>query len=192
MVQLHCSIDMTDALARIEAAVAAAQPQQQQDQISSSSSGLFDSSRRLRIPGTLHQVSALRDLNGQVFGLTYHVGRCMPGAALMLADVLSSMKASLRQQAIAADFGSSSYSSDSSSRLPRSLLLLGRQGCGKRTLLRDIARLMSLPASVSGLGLAVVLIDTDNQLTGMSRRRWQCDHLVSIVCDPLLSLAAVY
>jgi SpoVK/Ycf46/Vps4 family AAA+-type ATPase len=76
----------------------------------------------------------------------------------MLADVLSSMKASLRQPSF---FGSSS------SRLPQSLLLLGRQGCGKRTLLRDVARLMSLPASEGGLGLSVVLLDADGQLTGV-------------------------
>jgi hypothetical protein len=167
MVQLQCSIDMTEALACIEAAFAAAQAKHQQGD-SSSSSGLFDSSSERSIPGTLHQVSGLRDLNGQVFGLTYHVGRCMPGAALMLADVLSSMKASLRQQTLAG-FGSSSNGSDSSSRLPQSLLLLGRQGCGKRTLLRDIARLMSLPASEGGLGLSVVMVDTDGQLTGTSQ-----------------------
>jgi hypothetical protein len=169
MVQLPCSVDMTETFACIEAAFAAAQAKHQQGDSSSSNSSLFVSSSRVIIPGTLHQVSALRDLNGLVLGLTYHVGRCMPGAALMLADVLSSMKAGLRQQAVAG-FGSSSSSSDSSSsRLPQSLLLLGRQGCGKRTLLRDIARLMSLPASDGGLGLSVVVIDTDGQLTGMCR-----------------------
>jgi hypothetical protein len=195
MVHLPCSMDMTEALSRIETAIAAAQPRHQQDEGSSSSSSssnsLFESSSSVTIPGTLHQVSALRDLNGQVFGLTYHVGRCMPGTALMLADVLSSMKAGLRQQA-AAGFGSSSSSStDSSSRLPQSLLLLGRQGCGKRTLLRDIARLMSLPASEGGLGLSVVLIDTDGQLTGTSWITVGRNQLV-VLAQPMPSLATVY
>jgi hypothetical protein len=188
MVQLNCSIDIPEALACIEAAKAAAAPpkqqQQQDDSSSSSSSSLFDSSARCSIP-TLHQVSALRDLNGQVFGLTYHVGRYLPGTALMLADVLSSMKAGLRQQATAG-FGSSS---SSRSRLPQSLLLLGRQGCGKRTLLRDIARLMSLPASEGGLGLAVVVIDTYNQLSGESWCR-RFDPAFFKCMQLLLSLAA--
>ncbi|KAF6261811.1 hypothetical protein COO60DRAFT_724140 [Scenedesmus sp. NREL 46B-D3] len=189
MVQLPTSLDMADALACLETAVAAAaaaaaaaQQQQhrpghdttQSSSSSSSSSGsgdasLFAANDRLSIPGTLHQVLALRDVAGQVLGLTYHVGRCLPGTALMLADVLSSMKASLGQGP--AGFGSSS--SSSSSRLLQSLLLLGRQGCGQRTLLRDIARLMSLPASQGGLGLSVVVIDTYSQLTGGAAQQQQ-------------------
>jgi len=49
---------------------------------------------------------------------------------------------------------------------PRSLLLLGRPGMGKTTLLRDIARLMSVPSEEGGLGLRVVVIDTSNEISG--------------------------
>jgi hypothetical protein len=166
MVQLQCSIDLTEAMSCIEAAVALQHQEHRVLCLDSSSSSsrdrVFDASAHVSIPGTLHHVTAMRELDGHVYGITYHIGRHVPDAARMLADVLSSMKASLKQPS---NFGSSS----SSSKLPRSLLLLGRQGCGKRTLLRDIARLMSLPASDGGLGLSVVLIDTDGQLTGPCR-----------------------
>jgi stage III sporulation protein SpoIIIAA len=49
---------------------------------------------------------------------------------------------------------------------PRSLLLLGRPGLGKTTLLRDIARTMSDPESEGGLGLNVMVIDTSNEIAG--------------------------
>ena len=47
-----------------------------------------------------------------------------------------------------------------------SLLLLGRPGVGKTTLLRDIARLMSLTPERGGLGLSVVIVDTSNEIAG--------------------------
>jgi hypothetical protein len=84
----------------------------------------------------------------------------------MLADVLSSMKACICQPAAMAPSSSSSSRSGFSWKLPQSLLLLGRQGCGKRTLLRDIARLMSLPIDQGGLGLSVMVIDSHGELTG--------------------------
>jgi hypothetical protein len=40
-------------------------------------------------------------------------------------------------------------------------------GTGKTTLLRDIARLMSLPPAEGGLGLAVIIVDTSNEIAGM-------------------------
>jgi stage III sporulation protein SpoIIIAA len=39
-------------------------------------------------------------------------------------------------------------------------------GTGKTTLLRDIARLMSLPPQQGGLGLAVIIVDTSNEIAG--------------------------
>ncbi len=37
---------------------------------------------------------------------------------------------------------------------------------GKTTLLRDVARLMSLPESEGGLGMSVVIVDTCNKIAG--------------------------
>lgn len=77
---------------------------------------------------------------------------------MLLADVLSSMKQSIR--------GGGSR--------PQSLLLLGRPGVGKTTLLRDIARLMSLTPARGGLGLSVVIVDTSNEIAGWWRQRLAC------------------
>jgi hypothetical protein len=56
---------------------------------------MFGSDERLGVPGTLHRISAMRDRVGGVAGLTYRIGRHVPGVALMLGDVLAAMKASL-------------------------------------------------------------------------------------------------
>lgn len=52
---------------------------------------------------------------------------------------------------------------------PLSLLVLGRPGMGKTTLLRDIARLLSLPAHQGGLGRSVIIVDTSNEIAGKCR-----------------------
>jgi stage III sporulation protein SpoIIIAA len=46
------------------------------------------------------------------------------------------------------------------------LLSVLHAGTGKTTLLRDIARLMSLPPQQGGLGLAVIIVDTSNEIAG--------------------------
>eukprot|EP00878_Enallax_costatus_P005606 GHUV01005879.1.p1 GENE.GHUV01005879.1~~GHUV01005879.1.p1 ORF type:complete len:850 (+),score=282.70 GHUV01005879.1:452-3001(+) len=115
-------------------------------------SGMFGSDQRLGVPGTLHRVSAMRDRQGNIYGLTYRIGRHVPGVALLIGDVLSSMKASVHPEHGAGR--------------PQSLLLLGRPGVGKTTLLRDIARLMSLPPEQGGLGLMVIIVDTSNEIAG--------------------------
>jgi stage III sporulation protein SpoIIIAA len=38
--------------------------------------------------------------------------------------------------------------------------------CCQTTLLRDVARLMSLPVSRGGLGMSVVIVDTSNEIAG--------------------------
>jgi stage III sporulation protein SpoIIIAA len=48
----------------------------------------------------------------------------------------------------------------------QSLLVLGKPGTGKTTLLRDIARIMSTPPEQGGLGLAVIIVDTSNEIAG--------------------------
>ncbi|WIA32455.1 hypothetical protein OEZ86_003276 [Tetradesmus obliquus] len=121
---------------------------------------LPDSDNRMGVPGSLHRISAMRNRQGDIYGLTYRVGRHLPGVALLLADLLSSMKASLRGELGA--------------ERPQSLLLLGRPGTGKTTLLRDIARLMSLPPSEGGLGLAVIIVDTSNEIAGDAEECHTC------------------
>lgn len=48
----------------------------------------------------------------------------------------------------------------------QSLLVLGAPSRGKTTLLRDIARIMSTPPDQGGLGLAVLVVDTSNEICG--------------------------
>lgn len=56
---------------------------------------MFGSDERLGVPGTLHRISAMRDRGRNIIGLTYRIGRHVPGVGLLLADVLAAMKASL-------------------------------------------------------------------------------------------------
>ncbi|KAG2500124.1 hypothetical protein HYH03_001706 [Edaphochlamys debaryana] len=111
----------------------------------------FGSDNRCCPPGTLHRVSALRDpRSGRVVGLTYRVGRHLPGLAGPLADVLADLAGRGRAWRRGGD----------EEDLAGSLLLLGRPGSGKTTLLRDIA------AHLDSLGLSVVVVDTSNEIAG--------------------------
>lgn len=72
---------------------------------------MFRSDERLGVPSTLHRIAAMRNLNKEVIGLTYRLGRHVPGVGMLLGDLLSAMKASLQSNRWA-------------SQLPR-LLLIG-------------------------------------------------------------------
>ena len=63
---------------------------------------MFGSDERLGVPGTLHRISAMRDREQNIVGLTYRIGRHVPGVGLLLADVLAAMKASLMPEVGAA------------------------------------------------------------------------------------------
>ena len=76
----------------------------------------FGEDNRAGLPGTLHRISAIRDRQGKIVGLTCRVGRAIYGTAKIIADLLTS---------------------------GRSILMLGRPGLGKTTRLRDAARLLS-------------------------------------------------
>ena len=94
----------------------------------------FGEDNRAGIPRTLHRVSAIRNRRGSIVGLTCRVGRSVTGSAGGVKDL--------------AEDG-------------RSILLLGRPGVGKTTMLRELARILA-----DDLGRRVVIVDTSNEIAG--------------------------
>ncbi len=76
----------------------------------------FGADNRAGIEQTLHRISAIRNRQGKIVGLTCRVGRAVYGTIDILLDVLRSGK---------------------------SICLLGRPGVGKTTMLRECARILS-------------------------------------------------
>ncbi|MBC8161250.1 MAG: AAA family ATPase [Roseiflexaceae bacterium] len=96
--------------------------------------GMFGEDNRAGIPRTLHRISALRNRSGNVIGLTCRVGRAVFGTITILRDLIES---------------------------GQSVLLLGRPGVGKTTLLRETARV-----EADELRKRVVIVDTSNEIAG--------------------------
>ena len=96
--------------------------------------GQFGGDNRAGIERTLHRISALRNRAGKVVGLTLRVGRAMYGTMEIIRDVVEAGK---------------------------SILLLGRPGVGKTTLLREVARVLA-----DDLKKRVVVVDTSNEIAG--------------------------
>ena len=76
----------------------------------------FSGDNRAGIERTLHRISAIRNREGQIIGLTCRVGRAVYGTITVIQDLVESGK---------------------------SILLLGRPGVGKTTRLREIARVLA-------------------------------------------------
>src|SRR3954469_23535799 len=94
--------------------------------------GDFGADNRAGIERTLHRISAIRNRRGEIIGLTCRVGRAVYGTIDIIKDIVTSDK---------------------------SILLLGRPGVGKTTLLREAAR-------VRGDQKRVVIVDTSNEIAG--------------------------
>ncbi|MBI5953409.1 MAG: AAA family ATPase [Chloroflexi bacterium] len=94
--------------------------------------GKFDADNRAGMERTLHRISAIRNRLGTVVGLTCRVGRAVYGTVDIIQDIIESGK---------------------------SVLILGRPGVGKTTLLREAARILAE-------NKRVVIVDTSNEIGG--------------------------
>lgn len=94
--------------------------------------GEFDADNRAGIERTLHRISAIRNRRVDVVGLTLRVGRAVYGTVDIIQDIIESGK---------------------------SVLILGRPGVGKTTLLREAARILAEKKRV-------VIVDTSNEIGG--------------------------
>ena len=94
----------------------------------------FGTDNRVGIDRTLHRISRKLNRKGEVIGLTIRVGRSVAGLRNLVTEEL--MKG-------------------------RSILMIGKPGCGKTTVLRDCARYMS-----DSLEKRVEIIDTSNEIGG--------------------------
>ncbi len=96
--------------------------------------GEFGGDNRAGLERTLHRISAMRNRKGKIVGLTCRVGRAVFGTIKSIEDLVMS---------------------------GRNVLLLGRPGVGKTTMLREVARVLA------GQGhRRVVVVDTSNEIAG--------------------------
>jgi stage III sporulation protein SpoIIIAA len=96
--------------------------------------GQFGEDNRAGIERTLHRISCIRNRRGRIVGLTCRVGRAVFGTIRVIEDLIQ----------------------DGSS-----VLLLGRPGVGKTTMLREMARVLS-----DDMNKRVVIVDTSNEIGG--------------------------
>ena len=94
--------------------------------------GEFDADNRAGIERTLHRISAIRNRHGVIVGLTCRVGRAVYGTVEIIQDLVESGK---------------------------SILLLGKPGIGKTTMLRESARILAESKRV-------IIVDTSNEIGG--------------------------
>jgi stage III sporulation protein SpoIIIAA len=96
--------------------------------------GTFGDDNRAGIERTLHRISAIRNRTGKIVGLTLRIGRAVYGTIEIINDFVESGK---------------------------SILIMGRPGIGKTTMLREAARVLA-----DDQGKRVVVVDTSNEIAG--------------------------
>jgi stage III sporulation protein SpoIIIAA len=94
--------------------------------------GEFDADNRAGLERTLHRISAIRNRRSHIVGLTCRVGRAVYGTIDIIQDLVESGK---------------------------SILILGRPGIGKTTMLREAARILAEKKRV-------IIVDTSNEIGG--------------------------
>jgi stage III sporulation protein SpoIIIAA len=96
----------------------------------------FSSENRAGIERTLHRISCIRNRQFLINGLTCRVGRAVFGTISVVRDLLESEK---------------------------SILILGKPGVGKTTIIREIGRVLA-----DEMEKRVIIIDTSNEIAGDS------------------------
>jgi stage III sporulation protein SpoIIIAA len=96
----------------------------------------FSNENRAGIERTLHRISCIRNREFLINGLTCRVGRAVFGTISVIRDLLESEK---------------------------SILILGKPGVGKTTIIREIARVLA-----DEMEKRVIIIDTSNEIAGDS------------------------
>jgi len=94
--------------------------------------GEVDADNRAGLERTLHRISAIRNRRGHIVGLTCRVGRAVYGTIDIIQDLVES---------------------------GQSLLLLGKPGIGKTTMLRESARILAESKRT-------IIVDTSNEIGG--------------------------
>jgi stage III sporulation protein SpoIIIAA len=96
--------------------------------------GDFGEDNRAGIERTLHRISCIRNRRGRIVGLTCRIGRAVYGTITTIEDIIKTGE---------------------------SVLLLGRPGVGKTTMLREVARVLA-----DEMDKRVVIVDTSNEIAG--------------------------
>jgi stage III sporulation protein SpoIIIAA len=96
----------------------------------------FSDENRAGIERTLHRISCIRNRQYLINGLTCRVGRAIFGTISIIRDLLES---------------------------GQSLLILGKPGVGKTTIIREIARVLA-----DEMKKRVIIVDTSNEIAGDS------------------------
>ena len=98
--------------------------------------GKFSSDNRAGVERTLHRISCIRNRQFLINGLTCRIGRVIRGTISVIRDLLESRY---------------------------SILILGRPGVGKTTIIREIGRVLA-----DEMEKRVIIVDTSNEIAGES------------------------